>query len=182
MLASSDSLFRPFSIGPRHATVKLRSGLARPPPRAGERLSGYWPPNRRRHNEGEAKNQHSRWLQSLSMLSFAATALAVPNVAGADVVNLDEFAVVKNGTTIFDDSFNQTLRARRGIRNQLAVGDQLRQRRACELLRSRHDQRDDCEQRSGGAGYRERGPHLSCPLRSSPPPWTSGQCSKPVQT
>ncbi len=47
-----------------------------------------------------------RWFGSLSLLSFAA--MALPNVAAADVFNLDEFAVTNNGTQIFDDSFGET--------------------------------------------------------------------------
>ena len=46
-------------------------------------------------------------LTTVSAFSFAAVALAYPGIAAADVFNLDEFAVTRNGTQIFDDSFNQ---------------------------------------------------------------------------
>jgi hypothetical protein len=52
---------------------------------------------------------HQRWFQSVSFLSFAAMALAFPNVAAADVFDMDEFALARNGPTIFDDSFNQNM-------------------------------------------------------------------------
>jgi hypothetical protein len=65
---------------------------------------------------------HQRWFQSVSFLSFAAMALAFPNAAAADVVNMDEFAVVNNGTQIFDDSFNRTLSLVGGSGTTLSSG------------------------------------------------------------
>ncbi len=50
-----------------------------------------------------------RYLETVSALSFAAIALACPSIAAADMVNMDEFQVVNNTTTIFDDSFNRSL-------------------------------------------------------------------------
>ena len=63
-----------------------------------------------------------RWFESLSLLSFAAIALAFPSVAAADVFNLDEFAVVNNGTQVFDDSFNRTLSLVGGSGTTLSSG------------------------------------------------------------
>jgi hypothetical protein len=63
-----------------------------------------------------------RWFQSVSFLSFAAMALAFPNAAAADVFNLDEFAVVNNGTQVFDDSFNRTLSLVGGSGTTLSSG------------------------------------------------------------
>jgi hypothetical protein len=49
----------------------------------------------------------SRSLIAVSLLSFALLALGLPTTAAADTVNLDEFAVVRNGTQIFDDAFER---------------------------------------------------------------------------
>ena len=74
-----------------------------------------------------------RWFGSLSLLSFAA--MALPNVAAADVFNLDEFAVTNNGTQIFDDSFGEISQSGRRIGDRLALGNHFRQRQTGELLR-----------------------------------------------
>jgi PEP-CTERM motif len=65
---------------------------------------------------------HRGWFESASLLSFAVMALAFPSVAAADVVNMDEFAVVNNGTQIFDDSFNRTLSLVGGSGTTLSSG------------------------------------------------------------
>jgi hypothetical protein len=54
----------------------------------------------------EAKMCHVRGV-AVALLSAALVTEAYSLDAAATVVDLDEFAVVRNGTTIFDDSFNR---------------------------------------------------------------------------
>src|SRR5208283_4709986 len=63
-----------------------------------------------------------RWFESLSLLTLASMALAFPSAAAADVVNMDEFAVVNSGTQVFDDSFNRTLSLVGGSGTTLSSG------------------------------------------------------------
>src|SRR5271165_3386768 len=44
---------------------------------------------------------------AIALLSAALVTVVYSIDAAADVVNLDEFTVARNGTTIFDDSFNR---------------------------------------------------------------------------
>src|SRR5437879_10742353 len=78
------------------------SGCARPRCRKNER---------RRLAEGEDGSEggemwHVRGV-AVALLSAALVTDAYSLDAAATVVDLDEFAVVRNGTTIFDDSFNR---------------------------------------------------------------------------
>ena len=56
----------------------------------------------------EAKMCHVRGV-AVALLSAALVTEAYSLDAAATVVDLDEFAVVRNGTTIFDDSFNRNV-------------------------------------------------------------------------
>jgi hypothetical protein len=46
---------------------------------------------------------------AVALLSAALVTEAYSVDAAASVVNVDEFAVARNGTTIFDDSFNRDI-------------------------------------------------------------------------
>jgi len=57
-----------------------------------------------------------------ALLSAAFAAQAYSLDAAATVVNVDEFAVSRNGTTIFDDSFDRNIRLVGGSRTSLSSG------------------------------------------------------------
>jgi hypothetical protein len=65
---------------------------------------------------------HKRLFETASLLAVTAIGLGFSNVATADVVNVDEFAVVNNATQIFDDSFNRTLNLVGGPGTTLSSG------------------------------------------------------------
>jgi hypothetical protein len=50
-----------------------------------------------------------RFLQPVSAASFAAIVLAYPGIAAADIVDLDQFQVIKGGVSIFNDTFDRTV-------------------------------------------------------------------------
>ena len=86
----------------------------------------YTPYGHRRAFGGDrSKRRHKisgRWFEPLPFVAFAAIALAFPEIAAADVFNIDEFAVTNNGTQIFDDSFNRTLTLTGGSGTILSSG------------------------------------------------------------
>jgi hypothetical protein len=63
-----------------------------------------------------------RWRIPLSFLSVAVIAQAYSIDAAATVVNLDEFSIVRSGTAIFDDSFNQNTTLNGGSGTTLSSG------------------------------------------------------------
>jgi hypothetical protein len=63
-----------------------------------------------------------RWLVALSFLLLFVTAQAYSIDAAATVVNLDEFSIVRSGTTIFDDSFDRNITLSGGAGTTLSSG------------------------------------------------------------
>ena len=59
---------------------------------------------------------------AFALLSVALATQAYSIDAAATVVNVDEFAVVRNGTTIFDDSFNRNITLNGGSGTVLPSG------------------------------------------------------------
>ncbi|MGA7867773.1 MAG: hypothetical protein WCA23_27980, partial [Stellaceae bacterium] len=58
----------------------------------------------------------------VALLSVALVTQIYPLDAAATVVNVDEFAVVQNGTTIFDDSFDRNTTLNGGSGTSLPSG------------------------------------------------------------
>jgi hypothetical protein len=90
---------------------------------------------------------------AVALLSAALVTEAYLVDAAATVVDLDEFAVVRNGTTIFDDSFNRNTTLSGGSGT---LGNDLLRRHRGELLRPGLDPRNHGQQRPGTAQRRER--------------------------
>src|SRR5215468_9298546 len=70
---------------------------------------------------GDAKMRHARRV-AVTLLSVALAAQAYSLDAGATAVNFDEFGVTREGTTIFDDSFDRNITLDGGSGNLVSSG------------------------------------------------------------
>ncbi len=93
---------------------------------------------------------------AVALLSAALVTEAYSLDAAASVVNLDEFAVVRNGTTIFDDSFNRNITLNGGSGTVIPSGTTFSDGTAASYRRPGLDPRNHGQQRPGTAERRDR--------------------------
>ena len=110
------------------------------------------------------------------ILSAALVTQAYSLDASATVVNVDEFAVVQNGTTIFDDSFDRNTTLNGGSGTSLPSGTTFSDGTAANYRVVGSFPKTTGEQRPGTAEYRERSPDRSGPAIHSAHP---GGCRCP---
>ena len=103
----------------------------------------------------EAKMCHVRGV-AVALLSAALVTEAYSLDAAATVVDLDEFAVVRNGTTIFDDSFNRNNTLNGGSETVLPSGTTFSDGTAANYRVVGSFPKTTGEQRPGTAERRER--------------------------
>src|SRR5215467_9928820 len=73
----------------------------------------------------EPTERYSQWYQRLRaapLLIFAGLAAAAPGSATATSIDMDEFSVTRNGSPIFDDSFNQNTTLNGGTGSSVPSG------------------------------------------------------------
>ena len=100
---------------------------------------------------------------AIALLLSALVTQAYSLDASATVVNVDEFAVVQNGTTIFDDSFDRNTTLNGGSGTSLPSGTTFSDGTAANYRVVGSFPKTTGEQRPGTAEYRERFPGRSAP-------------------
>ena len=73
----------------------------------------------------EPTGRYSQWYQRLRvapLLIFAGLAAAAPGSATATSIDMDEFSVTRNGSPLFDDTFNQNTTLNGGTGSTVASG------------------------------------------------------------